>query len=201
MRKTLEVAARMTAVTLVLTGLVYPLVVTALAKVLFGERAAGSLVRDEHGQVIGSEWIGQLFTSPAYFHGRPSAAGTGYDATASSGSNLGPTSKKLQDRARADLAALLRENPGAGAPPAELVTASGSGLDPEISPDAALWQAPRVAAARGVESARVRAVVADHARGRDLGFLGEPRVNVLELNRALDRQFGQPSPPRSGASP
>jgi K+-transporting ATPase ATPase C chain len=193
MRKELLVALRATVVTLVLTGILYPLATTGAAELLFGERATGSLARNENGQVVGSELIGQPFTSAAYLQGRPSAAGNGYDPTASSGSNFGTTSKKLQDRVAADLARLRKENPEAALPvPDDLVTASASGLDPDVSPEAALWQTPRIARARNVAEDRVRAVVESRVEGRDLGFLGEPRVNVLELNLALDQQFGRP---------
>jgi potassium-transporting ATPase KdpC subunit len=194
MQKTLLIALRVTAVTLILTGIVYPYVVTGFAQLLFPYRANGSLVTDERGQVVGSELIGQGFTNPAYFQTRPSAAGNGYDATASSGSNLGPTSKKLQDRVTQDLQRLREENPdAAGAVPIELVTTSASGLDPHLSPQAAWWQAPRVASARGIALDRIKAVIGSSIEGRDLGFLGEPRVNVLLLNLALDRQFGRPA--------
>lgn len=193
MRKELLIALRATVVTLVLTGLVYPLATTGAAQLLFGERAGGSLARNENGQVVGSELIGQVFATPAYLQGRPSAAGSGYDATASSGSNFGTTSQKLRDRAVADLARLRKENPEAPLPvPDDLVTASASGLDPELSPEAALWQAPRIARARGVTEDRVRAVLENRIEGRDLGFLGEPRINVLEANLTLDQQFGRP---------
>jgi K+-transporting ATPase ATPase C chain len=196
MRKTLSIALRTTVVTLVLTGILYPFVITGLAQILFPWRASGSLVTDERGQVVGSELIGQGFTHPAYFQSRPSAAGAnGYDATASSGSNLGPTSKKLQDRVVQDLARLKEENPAApGAVPVELVTTSGSGLDPHLSPQAVLWQIPRVASVRGIAPERVAAVVEAAIEGRDVLLLGEPRVNVLLLNLALDRQFGRPVP-------
>jgi potassium-transporting ATPase KdpC subunit len=196
MYKTMTIALRTTAVTLLLTGILYPVVITGLAQILFPWRANGSLVTDEHGQVVGSELIGQGFSSPAYFQPRPSAAGEkGYDATASSGSNLGPTSKKLQDRVVQDLGRLKEENPGAQGPvPAELVTTSGSGLDPHLSPQTVLWQIPRVANARGIAPERVKAAVEAAMEGRDLGVLGEPRVNVLLLNLALDRQFGRPAP-------
>jgi K+-transporting ATPase ATPase C chain len=195
MKKALLIALRTTAVTLILTGILYPYVVTGLAQILFPGRANGSLVTDEQGQVVGSELIGQGFAHPAYFQPRPSAAGDkGYDATASSGSNLGPTSKKLQDRVIQDLERLKEENPDAlGLVPSELVTTSGSGLDPHLSPQTALWQIPRVAHARGVAPERVRAVVEAAIEGRDLGLLGEPRVNVLLLNLTLDRQFGRPA--------
>jgi len=192
----LLIALRTTIVTLVLTGVVYPYTITGLAQLLFSGRANGSLVTDEQGQIIGSELIGQGFSHPAYFQLRPSAAGDkGYDATASSGSNLGPTSKKLQDRVIQDLARLKEENPNAPGPvPADLVTTSASGLDPHLSPQAALWQLPRVADARGVAPERVKAAVEAAIEGRDLNLLGEPRVNILLLNLALDRQFGRPAP-------
>ncbi len=201
--KTLVIALRATFVTLVVTGLAYPLVATGLSQLLFPGKANGSMVQDDQGRDVGSELIGQGFARPAYFQPRPSAAGDkGWDATSSSASTLGTTSRKLRDRAAADVARLLEENPDAPGPiPAELVTTSGSGLDPHLSPPAALWQAPRVARARGVSRERVEAVVRDHVEGRDLGFLGEPRVNVLRLNLALDRQFGRPEPAPGPASP
>lgn len=193
--RTFVIALRATAVTLVLTGLVYPLAMTGLAQLLFPAAANGSLARSEAGIVVGSRLIGQGFGSPAYFHPRPSAAGNGYDGAASSGSNLGPTSAKLRERVQADLERLQRDNPDAAGPvPAELLTASGSGLDPHVSPQAARWQIPRVARARGVSRGRVAAAVAESTSGRSLGFLGEPTVNVLELNLLLDRQFGAPHP-------
>lgn len=188
-------ALRLTAVTLVLTGVLYPLLMTGAAQALFARHANGSLVTDEKGRVVGSELIAQPFTNPGYLQPRPSAAGNGYDATSSGGSNLGPTSKKLRDRVAADVARLRKENPEAPPlVPAELVTASASGLDPHLSPAAALWQAPRMAGARQVDVARVRTAIEQAIEGRDLGFLGEPRVNVLLVNLALDRQFGAPAP-------
>jgi potassium-transporting ATPase KdpC subunit len=189
------IALRATAVTLVLTGLLYPLAMTAVSQVIFSERANGSIVRDGKGQVVGSALIGQVFATSAYLQGRPSMAGTGYDATASSGSNLGPLSKKLRDRAVADVARLHKQNPDAPMPiPAELVTTSASGLDPHLSPEAASWQAERIATARQVTAARIREVIASRIEGRDLGIFGEPRVNVLDVNLALDQQFGKPAP-------
>jgi K+-transporting ATPase ATPase C chain len=194
--KTTIIAIRVTVVTIALTGLIYPFVMTGLAQVFFPWRADGSLLTDEKGNVIGSEAIAQGFANPAYFQPRPSAAGEkGYDAGASSGSNLGTTSKKLQDRVKEDLARLKEENPEAPGPvPSELVTTSSSGLDPHLSPEAMLWQLPRVAMARGVARERVKGVVAANVEGRTFGILGEPRVNVLRVNLALDRQFGRPAP-------
>ncbi len=193
-------ALRCTLVTLVLTGLAYPLAVTGLAQLALPGRASGSLLH-EGAQPIGSELLAQKFSAPAYFQPRPSAAGdAGYDASSSGGSNLGPTSKKLRERVQAELKRLHAENPEAGATvPAELVTQSGSGLDPHLSPAAALWQVPRVARARGMGAGRLRALVEQNTEGRDLGFLGEARVNVLLLNLALDRQVGRPS--RQAAPP
>jgi K+-transporting ATPase ATPase C chain len=196
MRKDITIALRVTAVTLVLTGFVYPLVTTGLARVIFPWRSAGSFVRDEQGRPVGSELIGQGFQRPDYFHPRPSAAGKdGWDATSSSATNLGPTSKKLRDSTSAALQKLVEENPGAHGPaPVELVTSSGSGLDPHLSPAGALWQVPRVARARHVSEERIRMLVESLTERRDLLVLGEPRVNVLTLNLALDRQFGSPEP-------
>jgi K+-transporting ATPase ATPase C chain len=193
MKKELVVALRMTLATLVLTGLVYPLVVTGLAQVLFPWRANGSVVSAQ-GRVVGSELIGQAFRSPAYFQSRPSAAGAdGYDAANSAGSNLGPTSQKLRDRVAADVARLRAENPQAPAEvPAELVTTSASGFDPHLSPEAARWQLARVAAARHAALADVESMLDRRVEERTLGFLGEPRVNVLRLNLDLDARFGPP---------
>jgi K+-transporting ATPase ATPase C chain len=189
----IAVAARMAVVTLFLTGIVYPLAVTGLAGSLFPSQAGGSLVRVQD-RMVGSELIGQRFDNPAYFQSRPSAAGAeGYDAAASSGSNLGPTSKVLRDRVASEIARLKAANPLAPeGVPAELVTASGSGLDPHLSPEAALWQVPRIAARRQVAAAEVEAMVAQHVEPRTWGFLGEARVNVLLLNLDLDRRFGAP---------
>jgi potassium-transporting ATPase KdpC subunit len=182
----LGTALRVTIVSIVLLGFIYPLAMTAIAAVLFPHQANGSLVI-VNGKVVGSSIIGQLWTKPQYFAGRPSAAGKGYDPTSTGGTNLGPTSKKLIDSTKATIAQLEKQNPdAAGAPPIDLVTSSGSGIDPDISPEAAYWQAPRVAKARGESLATVRALIADHVQGRTFGFLGEPRVNVLEINLALD---------------
>jgi K+-transporting ATPase ATPase C chain len=187
MKKNLVTAILMTIVTTVLLGLIYPLVVTGLAQVIFPDKANGSLIRRSDGTVIGSSLIGQAFSSPGYFRSRPSAAGaSGYDAGASSGSNLGPTNKKLIDRVKADVTTARVENPTRPVP-IDLVTTSGSGLDPHISPAAAEFQVPRVARERGITEEELRQLIARHTLGRQFGFLGEPTVNVLELNLELDR--------------
>jgi K+-transporting ATPase ATPase C chain len=187
MKQSIVTAVLMTIITTVLLGLVYPLVVTALAQIIFPERANGSLIRDQSGKIIGSRLIGQPFSSPGYFHPRPSAAGAaGYDAGASAGSNLGPTNAKLIERIRQDVERLRAENPTAPIP-VDLVTASGSGLDPHISPAAAEFEIPRVARARGMSEDELRQLVARYTEERQFGVLGEPRVNVLELNLELDR--------------
>jgi K+-transporting ATPase ATPase C chain len=183
--RNLIVATLMTLVTTVLLGLGYPLLVTGIAQIAFHDNSNGQLV-EEHGRVVGSRIIGQPFTSPGYFWPRPSAAGGGYDATASSGSNLGPTNAKLLERVQRDLSRWQETNPGQPVP-IELVTTSGSGLDPHLSPAGAAFQVPRVARARGMSEADVSTLVRDHMEGRQFGLLGEPRVNVLALNIALDR--------------
>jgi K+-transporting ATPase ATPase C chain len=185
--RNLLVAVLMTIVTTLLLGIGYPLVVTGLAQVLFPDKANGQLI-ERDGHVIGSRLIGQAFSSPGYFHGRPSAAGGGYDAANSGGTNLGPTNKKLADAVKAAVDAARKQNPSA-AVPIDLVTSSASGLDPHVSPASAFFQAPRVARERRVSQADVRRLVDAHVEGRQFGFLGEPRVNVLELNLALDEQW------------
>jgi K+-transporting ATPase ATPase C chain len=188
------IALRTTLVTLVLTGLIYPIAITGVAQALFGHKANGSLLKDIDGNVIGSALIGQVTNTPAYLQPRPSAAGTGYDAGASSGSNLGPTSQKLSDRVKADIERLKKENPDAPETiPADLVTASGSGLDPHLTPEGALWQTERIAKARNVEPERVKQVIKSMIEGRELGIFGEPRVNVLQTNLKLDDRFGKPA--------
>lgn len=183
--KELVPAIIMTLVMTVITGLIYPLVVTGLAQLLFKEKANGSLIVD-NGRVVGSRLIGQPFSGPGYFHSRPSAAGAGYDATSSSGSNLGPTSKKLiEEKIKPAVAQLQAEN-GDGLIPIDLVTSSASGLDPHITPAAAQYQVARIARERKMSEEEVRRLVREHTEGRQLGLLGEPRVNVLTLNLALN---------------
>jgi potassium-transporting ATPase KdpC subunit len=185
MKKNLVTAVLMTIVTTVLLGIIYPLVVTGLAKVLFPDKANGQLI-ERNGKVVGSRIIGQAFTGPGYFHPRPSAAGNnGYDAANSGGSNLGPTNQRLIDRVKQDVASLQMENPGTPVP-IDLVTTSASGFDPHISPAAADFQVARVARERGISQNELQRLLAKHTEGRQLGFLGEPRVNVLELNLDLD---------------
>lgn len=191
MRKHVITACLYTLITAVVLGLIYPLLVTAIARVAFRKKADGQLiVRD--GRIIGSRIIGQTFTGTGYFHSRPSAAGTGYDASSSSGSNLAPTSKTLASRVDASVATEQQDGPV----PIDLVTASGSGLDPDITPAAALYQVPRIAAQRHLSEDQVRTLVQQHITPRQLGLLGEPRVNVLQLNLDLD----QASPVRAGGA-
>lgn len=189
MKKNLLIAVWFTLVTTVLFGLVYPLMITGLSQVLFPGKANGQLI-ERSGKLVGSRIIGQNFTGPGYFHSRPSAAGAGYDPTASGGSFLGPTNKALMERVRADVQRDQAENPSQPVP-IDLVTASGSGLDPEISPAAAEFQIPRVARERGMSETEVRALVEKHTLGRQFSFLGEPRVRVLELNLDLDASHPQ----------
>lgn len=187
MKKNLLIAFLMTIVTTVLLGLIYPLVVTGLAQVIFPQKANGQLIVKD-GTVVGSSIIGQGFTGPQYFHSRPSAAGNGYDAANSGGSNLGPTNQKLLDRVRGDVAVAESENPSAPVP-IDMVTTSASGFDPHITPANAEFQLSRVAKARGITVDQLRAAVAKHTESRQFGILGEARVNVLELNLDLDSQF------------
>ncbi len=187
MKKNLLTAVGMTIATTILLGLIYPLVVTGMAQVLFHDKANGQLIR-RGGVAVGSRIIGQGFSSPVYFHSRPSAAGNGHDAANSGGSNLGPTNQKLIDRVKGDTATLESENPGKPVP-VDLVTSSASGFDPEITPAAAEFQVPRIAKERRISENDVRNLVAKHTTGRQLGFLGEARVNVLELNLELDATY------------
>jgi len=189
MKQNLRIAFLMTVVTAVLFGLVYPLAVTGLGQLLFPSQANGGLIV-KNGQIIGSHLIGQTFSSDSYFHSRPSAAGNGYDPVSAGGgaSNLGPTNRQLLDRVKGDVEKLHAENPGSPIP-IDLVTTSGSGLDPDISPAAAEFQIPRVARARRVSETQLHSLIAKHTSGRQLGVLGEPRINVLELNLDLDAQF------------
>jgi K+-transporting ATPase ATPase C chain len=191
MRRNLITAILYTLVTTVIFGLVYPFVVTGFAQVFFKDKANGQLLR-QNGQLIGSRIIGQPFTAAGYFHSRPSAAGNGYDAANSSGSNYAPTNKKLIDRVAGDVSALQLDNPNTDVP-IDLVTTSGSGLDPDITPAAAEFQVTRIARERRLSEDAVRRLVAQHTQGRQLGFLGEPRVNVLELNLALDQTAPLPA--------
>jgi K+-transporting ATPase ATPase C chain len=185
MKKNLITAVLMTAVTTILLGILYPLAVTVLAQLIFPKQANGELI-EANGKLIGSHLIGQGFSGPSYFHSRLSSAGNGYDPTATNGSQLGPTNHQLIERVKTDVATLQAENPGAPVP-IDLVTSSASGLDPEITPAAAEFQVPRVAKQRGISEGRVRDLVRQHTAQRQLGFLGEARVNVLELNLALDQ--------------
>lgn len=187
MKRNLLTAVLMTIATTALLGIIYPLVVTGLAQVLFPRQANGQLIA-KGGKTIGSSIIGQGFSSPGYFHSRPSSAGNGYDAANTNGSQLGPTNQKLIDRVKGDVAAAQADHPGA-AVPIDLVTASASGIDPHITPAAAEFQLPRVAKERGTTVDRLRSLVARHTEGRQFGILGEARVNVLELNLELDQQF------------
>ena len=184
MKKNFMISIWMTVVTTLLLGIVYPFVVTALAQLIFPTQANGGLIT-VNGKIVGSHLIGQPFSSPGYFRSRPSAAGNGYDAGNSGGSNLGPTNKMLIDRMTGDVQKAQAENPNAPVP-MDLVTTSGSGLDPHISPEAAAFQVPRIAGERNMGETDVHALIDKHTEGRQLGFLGEPRVNVLELNLDLD---------------
>jgi K+-transporting ATPase ATPase C chain len=187
MKKNLITAILMTIATTILLGIIYPLVVTGLAQLIFPKQANGQLI-DKGGKTIGSSILGQSFSSPAYFHPRPSFAGNGYDATNSNGSQLGPTNQKLIDRVKADVSSLHTENPNVPVP-IDLVTGSTSGLDPHITPAAAEFQLPTVAKERGTTVDQLRTLLAKHTEDRQFGFLGEPRVNVLELNLELDERF------------
>src|SRR5712692_158844 len=187
MKENLRIAVLMTVVTTVIFGVVYPLAVTGLAQLFFPAQANGSFIH-VNGQLVGSALLGQSFTSPQYFHSRPSAAGAGYDASQSGSANLGPTNHQLLDRVKSDVEKLHAENPGAPIP-VDLVTTSGSGLDPDISPAAAEFQIARVARARGVSVEKLRLLVAKHTQRRQFGFLGEARVNVFELNLELDTTY------------
>jgi potassium-transporting ATPase KdpC subunit len=189
MKKNLAISILMTIVTTVLLGLIYPLAMTAISQLLFRDKANGQLITRER-VVIGSRIIGQPFTGPGYFHSRPSAAGSGYDASNSAGTNLGPTNHKLIDRVKQDTTTLKAENPSASVP-VDLVTTSASGLDPDITPAAAYFQVPRIARERHFSEEQVRGLVATHITSRQMGFLGEPRVNVLGLNLALETTAGK----------
>jgi K+-transporting ATPase ATPase C chain len=187
MKKNLITATLMTVATTILLGIIYPLVVTGLAQLIFPNKAKGQLIQ-KNGKVIGSSILAQGFSSPGYFHPRPSFAGNGYDPTSTNGSQLGPTNQKLIDRVKADVATAQAENPGTPVP-IDMVTGSGSGLDPHITPASAQFQLARVAKDRGITEDQLRSLVQKHTEDRQFGFLGEPRVNVLELNLALDERF------------
>jgi potassium-transporting ATPase KdpC subunit len=189
-KRNLVAAILMTIVTTVILGIIYPLAMTAVAQVTFTDKANGQLI-ELNGRVVGSRIIGQGFTKPGYFHSRPSAAGMGYDAANSAGSNLGPTNKKLIDAVKANVDAARNENPNVSVP-VDLVTASASGIDPHLTPASADFQVPRVARERGISKAELRHIVSAHTEGRQFGFFGEPRVNVLELNLALDAAHPMP---------
>jgi potassium-transporting ATPase KdpC subunit len=191
MKQNLKIAILMTVVTTILLGVIYPLVVTGLAQLLFRDKANGQLIV-RNGEIVGSRIIGQAFAGPGYLHSRPSAAGNGYDAANSGGSNLGPTNRLLIDRVKGDVARLQAENPGKPVP-IDLVTTSASGLDPDITPAAAEFQVPRLARERGLSEDQVRQIIHQYTAGRQLGFLGEPRVNVLEVNLALDQAKPMPT--------
>jgi len=191
MKQNLKIAILMTVVTTVLLGVIYPLVVTGLAQVLFHDKANGQLIV-RNGEVVGSRIIGQAFAGPGYLHSRPSAAGNGYDAANSGGTNFAPTNHQLIDRVKGDVAHLQAENPGQPVP-IDLVTSSASGLDPDITPAAAEFQVPRLARERGLSEDQVRQIIREYTQGRQLGFLGEPRVNVLEVNLALDQTKPMPA--------
>jgi K+-transporting ATPase ATPase C chain len=182
MKKHILTAVLYTAITAILLGIGYPLVITAIARVAFPAQANGELLKNANGDIVGSKLIGQAFTGAKYFHSRPSAAGTGYDASSSGGSNLGPTNKALADRVQASVV-----SEGGTQVPVDLVTTSGSGLDPDITPAAASFQISRIAAQRGLSEQQVNTLIDQHTTGREFGFFGEPRVNVLELNLALDK--------------
>ncbi len=190
MKKNLITAILMTLATTVLLGIIYPLVVTGLAQVLFPRKANGQLI-EANGRLVGSNIIGQAFSGPAYFHSRPSAAGYGYQADNSNGTQLGPTNHQLVDRVKADVASLQSENPNAPVP-IDLVTTSASGLDPDVTPAAAAFQVPRVAKTRGISEGTLRDLVAQHTQSRQFGFLGEAQVNVLLLNLELDNRYPKP---------
>jgi len=187
MKKNALISVLMTIATTILLGIIYPLVITGLAQLFFKDKANGQLIV-QNGRVVGSRIIGQAFVGPSYFHSRPSAAGNGYDAGNSNGSQLGPTNQHLIDRVKTDVANNQADNPGQLVP-IDLVTASASGLDPNISPAAAAFQATRVTKERGISGQELQQLIVKHTEGRQWGFLGEPRVNVLELNIGLDERF------------